>query len=257
MQSAKGRDCTYTTTLPKAWVTCDSKPRDRVLLLATPQQKGYHDDKVSDVTGVNRQLTEDLYQQKPNLLWIAPHQPTTKQGFRAELQQPRKEVVAAEAQTRDDQTCVIRILSDDSSWRSKTAQDMKTAANWHKAEITLCSLTTYRQTGQITKHTPHVLTTANISSYPQCHCSQDQEQYEHDIDRNAQVDSGQLAIGMILDSLIIPVSGFACEPCGVGLSQIMWTADDVADKSRVDKSQPESGKQKQSQLGTNTKKKKL
>jgi hypothetical protein len=157
-------------------------------------------------------------------------------------------VVAAEAQTHDDQTCIIRELSDDSSWQSETAQDMKTAANCHKAEITLCSLATYRQTGQTTKHTPHVLTTANISSYPQCHCGQDQEQQEHDIDRNAQVDSRQLAIGMILDSLIIPVPGFACEPCGVGLSQVLWTADDVASKSRVDKFQPELGKQKSEQI---------
>ena len=90
MQSAKGRDCTYTTTLPKAWVTCDSKPRERGLLLATLQQKGYHDDKVSDVTGANRQWTEDLYQQKPDLLWIALHQPTTKQGSRADRRQQRK-----------------------------------------------------------------------------------------------------------------------------------------------------------------------
>ena len=254
MQSAKGRDCTYTTTLPKAWVICDLKPRERGLLLATLQQKGYHDDKVSDVTGVNRQWTEDLYQQKPDLLWIALHQPTTKQGSRADRRQPRKEVVAAEAQTDDDQTCVMEVLSDNSSWQSETAQGMKTAANWNKAEITLCSLGTCRQTGQPTKHRPHVLTNANISSDPQCHCGQDQEQHVHDIDRNAKVDSRQLAIGMILDSLITPVPGFACEPCGVGPSQVMWTADDVASKGRVDESQPELGKQKQSQLETNAKK---
>ncbi len=96
MQSAKGRDCTYTTTLPKAWVICDLKPLELGLLLATLQQKGYHGDKANDVTGLNRQWTEDLYQQKPDLLWIAPHQPTTKQGSRADRRQPRKEVVAAD-----------------------------------------------------------------------------------------------------------------------------------------------------------------
>ena len=279
MQSAKGRDCTNTTTLPKAWVICDLKPRELGLLLATLQQKGDHNDKVNDVTGLNRQCTEDLYQQKPDLHWIAPYQPTTKQGSRANRRQPRKEVVAAEAQTDNDRTCVIRVqfqetgeietgtelsgekpckevLNDNSSCQPETAQDMKTTANWNKAEITLCSLETCRRTGQPTKHRLHVLTNANISSDPQCHCDQYQEQHEHDIDRNAKVDSRQLAIGMILDSLITPVPGFACEPCGVGPSQVMRTADDVASKGRVDESQPELGKQKQSQLETNAKRKK-
>ena len=197
MQSAKGRDCTNTTTLPKAWVICDLKPRELGLLLATLQQKGDHNDKVNDVTGLNRQCTEDLYQQKPDLLWIAPYQPTTKQGSRANRRQPRKEVVAAEAQTDNDRTCVIRVqfqetgeietgtelsgekpckevLSDNSSCQPETAQDMKTSANWNK-EITLCSLGTCRRTGQPTKHMLHVLTNANISSDPQCHCDQCQE----------------------------------------------------------------------------------
>jgi hypothetical protein len=151
----------------------------------------------------------------------------------------------------------MEVLSDNSSWQSETAQGMKTAASWNKAEITLCSLGTCRQTGQPTKHRPHVLTNANISSDPQCHCGQDQEQHVHDIDRNAKVDSRQLAIGMTLGSLITPVPGFACEPCGVGPSQVMWTADDVASNRRVDESQPELGKLKQSQLGANAKKKKL
>ena len=62
---------------------------------------------------------------------------------------------------------------------------------------------------------------------------------------------------MILDSLITPVPGFACEPCGAGQSQVMRTADDVASKGRVDESQPELGRQDQSWLGTNAKKKKL
>ena len=148
------------------------------------------------------------------------------------------------------------VLSDNSSCQPETAQDMKTTANWNKAEITLCSLGTCRRTGQPTKHRLHVLTNANISSDPQCHCDQYQEQHEHDIDRNAKVDSRQLAIGMILDSLTTTVPGFACEPCGVGPSQAMRTADDVASKGRVDESQPELGKQKQSQLETNAKRKK-
>ena len=101
-----------------------------------------------------------------------------------------------------------------------------------------------------------MLTNANISSDPQCHCGQDQEQHVHDIDRNAKVDSRQLAIGMTLDSLITPVPGFACEPCGAGQSHVMRTADDVASKGRVDESQPEPGRQDQSWLGTNAKKKK-
>ena len=102
-----------------------------------------------------------------------------------------------------------------------------------------------------------MLTNAKISIDPQCHCGQNPEQHVHNIDHNANVDSRHLANGMILASLITPVPGFACEPCGAGQSQVMRTADDVASKGRVDESQPELGRQDQSWLGTNAKKKKL
>ena len=117
MQSAKGRDCTNTTTLPNVWVLCNFRSREHHPILATLQQKGYHVDKVSDAMNASRQWTEDLHQRKPDLLWIILHQPTTTHGSRADRRQQRKEVDAAEAQTNGGRICVLEGLSDNSNWQ--------------------------------------------------------------------------------------------------------------------------------------------
>ena len=152
-----------------------SKSREHNPILATLQQKGYRVDKVSDAIGASRQWTEDLHQRKPDLLWIVLHQPTTKQGSRADRRQHRKEVDAAEAQSDDGRTCVIEGLSDNSSWQFEMIQDMRTADNWKAAEIALCNLGACGRNGQPTKRKLHVLTNITISLDPHCHCGQDPE----------------------------------------------------------------------------------
>ena len=150
-QSAKGRDCADTSTLPKAWLICDLNSRERGPRIAILQEKGYHVDKVSDANGVNRQWTEDLHQRRPDLLWIALHQPNTKQGTRTDQRKQRKEVAAAAAQTDDGRMCVLEGLSDNSSWQFNEIQELKAGANWKEVGIALCNLGVRGRKGNPTK----------------------------------------------------------------------------------------------------------